>query len=827
MGIPSFNFTIQKDVGVLDGNYNFRVAVTFEDASIPNRRMEAEIGTLTLNVTGGVITGSIPNQNMKVLGRNGAGTLQVDITVPNQNTNGPVTVTGGTVSFNATNLISRIRSSHTLFDTVILAEFNQPATYKYRITVQQTSGPATLQFGTSATSPAFTAFPRVQTPTCGTANCVNNNAAFLLKSNELASGYTDAYTVTGQFNVVTVSSGGGGGGTTTPVNVTQTTTELTNTINSIVITPGTTPSTQVVEQLNTAVTTTNNLMTNLATQLTGSTSTVSTTQALSSLTVAKDDLTKVGNAASAGGNVNTASTTSTIESLASVISALSTRTLSDADKTSVNTIAAETVTAAAKLITADTPRSTILNLVEATADLLKSTLDASGEVREALATQLQQLSNIATQGVLKTLPASLVGANTNLQSVDAIRALTANSASVRQQTLTAGPKIDTSTSNNNQLNVLSPNNTATPTPTPTPTATPTATASASPSPSAAPTASATPTPTPTPTPSPISRAVVTVKVGGLQSQMNQRYAQTTVRVSVFTSSTTGCPDLQSLLQSLLPGSRTVQSLELIKCALIDSNAPVSTSVLQGGLNVQALQGPVEVVPNANDNGIRIKAGGQEYAAVSTATRVAPSTLTDGVSSLPDGRFLLVSNGYSFELASAPVDYGSFASAIAYANYTPNVRTDGGISIELSASERFTGAFAADNIAASGACGFPTFTAPTVAPTDAAYAFRMVCANGATQRITPLTDTPLFYSTLVNAGLETNTDRDTGIVTIASVGRFKPSFFVTVPTAADTTYFNARKNADGVAFRARDANGDGRMDYDVMTATSVQLLYGLP
>ena len=86
---------------------------------------------------------------------------------------------------------------------------------------------------------------------------------------------------------------------------------------------------------------------------------------------------------------------------------------------------------------------------------------------------------------------------------------------------------------------------------------------------------------------------------------------------------------------------------------------------------------------------------------------------------------------------------------------------------------------------------------------------------------------LFYTTIANAGLEALTDRNTGIIQIKNLGNFRPSFFASALSTADQTYLNANKNADGVAFRSKDANGDGRMDYEFLTSTGVQLFYGLP
>lgn len=246
-----------------------------------------------------------------------------------------------------------------------------------------------------------------------------------------------------------------------------------------------------------------------------------------------------------------------------------------------------------------------------------------------------------------------------------------------------------------------------------------------------------------------------------------------------------------------------------------------------GLKLLAAQEPISIVTNDQNNSFRIVAGKTEYAALSTAVRLVPSTMQNSTSLLPDGRYLVVHNGIAFELATTAADIDSFNSGVAFAGYVPMLRSDGGVAILISDNERMAAAFALSNVASTQACGYPSFTAPSGDPSAATYAFVMTCASGVSQRLTPLPDSPLFYTTLANSGLEVQTDRDTGIVSIETVGRFKPSFFATAPTAADTTYFNARKNADGVAFRARDVNGDGTMDYDVITADRIQVLYGVP
>ncbi|MDO9477862.1 MAG: hypothetical protein Q7L07_14220 [Pseudohongiella sp.] len=61
--------------------------------------------------------------------------------------------------------------------------------------------------------------------------------------------------------------------------------------------------------------------------------------------------------------------------------------------------------------------------------------------------------------------------------------------------------------------------------------------------------------------------------------------------------------------------------------------------------------------------------------------------------------------------------------------------------------------------------------------------------------------------------------------VRGAGRFKPSFFVAPPSAADTAYWQANKNSAGIALRVTDVNGDGINDYVLFTQNGVQPLFG--
>src|SRR5690606_24745612 len=132
-----------------------------------------------------------------------------------------------------------------------------------------------------------------------------------------------------------------------------------------------------------------------------------------------------------------------------------------------------------------------------------------------------------------------------------------------------------------------------------------------------------------------------------------------------------------------------------------------------------------------------------------------------------------------------------------------------ISIDLRNGERFSGVFAYDNLdgQSTDACGAISIVDPIGNPASAGYAFGVNCANGVEQHVAPYIDNIAFYDTLLAEGFEATTDRSTGIITIAGVGRFKPSFFTLPLSSADATYRSNNALANGIAVRALDANGD--------------------
>lgn len=250
-----------------------------------------------------------------------------------------------------------------------------------------------------------------------------------------------------------------------------------------------------------------------------------------------------------------------------------------------------------------------------------------------------------------------------------------------------------------------------------------------------------------------------------------------------------------------------------------------TPGLQGGFNFQAATTGFTVTTDSTTGNMTLSNGTEKYVAASPVSRLVPDSVPEGISYLPNGTAVLVGNGVATDLAPTAFDKAAFTSAVTSAGFQVTYRSNGTINIALGGNERFSGAFAYDNLGSATSCGAVSVTAPTGNPASPDYAFMVKCADGVTQRVTPIPDNTSFYATLANADLNASTNRNTGVITIKAVGSFKPSFFVTPLSLTDTTYYNANKNADGIAFRASDKNGDGKTDYEVLSADGVQVLYG--
>lgn len=780
MGIPSFNFTLKSSGSpAADGTYTFRVGVTIDD-NASDRRLEAKLETLQLTISssGTILNGSIPNQTLRVLGRDGSGSVTVLANLTNASTNGPIQITGGQVKFDAEALIAKIKASNPGLTTIV-NEFGQASHYTYRIVVQQTSG-ATIGFGTSG----FVAFPKIRT-TCSLDTNSQSSSVFVLNSNEVASSFTEAYAVQGQFNAVGSTSSfgtlsaftdnctpavtGGGGGTTTPVAppVEQTTTDVNNSITAIVLPPaGTTtevpPATQT--QINNVVDSSATLASNTADQIAAGTAT--TAAALTALDTASNALETAGAANTIGATINMVSAINTVNNIANALSNLTTgRVLTTAEITSATNTVLSTIESSVKLIDSSTTPAQVNTLISANIALLDALVKESQTVPPTLVTQAQTLATTALKSIATTLPTTLTK-GVDFNNTAALTTLLSSSPTLTQQAINTAVKVPDAVK-------------------------------------------------PTPSANSLTAFSSALSNPNIADQARTRLNLiVSTRLNTESAAVTDSTGVRRTVADLLRTS--LSRLSIVRAA-----------VATAGLNVSAATGDTATADSETGT-IAVTVGSANVIAVASAARLVPSSVATGVSSLPDGRTLIVESGVAVDLAPTTVNTLGFTAAVFNAGFTPSFRENGSVGITLNANETFSGAFAYDSVGTTTAstCGAVSFVAPTGSPAAASYAFVTKCANGTTQRITPFAADAKFYTTLANAGLEATTDRNSGTVTIANVGKFKPSFFVKALTDADSTYLTANKNADGVAFRAKESNGDGKMDYEFISSTGVQVLYGM-
>lgn len=225
--------------------------------------------------------------------------------------------------------------------------------------------------------------------------------------------------------------------------------------------------------------------------------------------------------------------------------------------------------------------------------------------------------------------------------------------------------------------------------------------------------------------------------------------------------------------------------------------------------------------------ITVTLPGEKYTAQLVSSKSVPVTDQPAFYFRPNGNALLVGNGVAYELAPSPVSLPAFVNAALEMSFDSTQRDNGSFYLTLSETDRFSGTFAYDNLTGLSPenCGNVSFAAPTTEVNAADYAFTMTCADNAiNQRIVPFVDAEDFRASVAGFDLSVSIDRNTGFITIAGIGKLKPSFFVTSANAAETAFHEANKDSFGLAYMGEDVNGDGKLDYKVISDTGVQVLY---
>ena len=209
--------------------------------------------------------------------------------------------------------------------------------------------------------------------------------------------------------------------------------------------------------------------------------------------------------------------------------------------------------------------------------------------------------------------------------------------------------------------------------------------------------------------------------------------------------------------------------------------------------------------------------------------LVPDSVPNGLSFLPNGNVLSVSDGIATTVTPAASDPVNFSSTLFGAGAGVNdVSFNSNGSVDISTDDfSFSGSFAFDALNTGGSTSSEvSFTLPAGNPADPSYTYTVNYPNGSSQNILPFVAEDNFFDSLSNFGFDVSANRSNGIISVEGAS-LKPDYFVTPLSPTDQTFLDANQDSSGVAYRVTDANGDGVTDYEVISASGVQIVYGVP
>lgn len=249
-----------------------------------------------------------------------------------------------------------------------------------------------------------------------------------------------------------------------------------------------------------------------------------------------------------------------------------------------------------------------------------------------------------------------------------------------------------------------------------------------------------------------------------------------------------------------------------------------TSVLTSALTADSLS------VDATTSRVNYTKDSNTFAVFVKSVYPAPSILPEGQFILSDGSVLIIGDELAVTLVSAANDMVEFAEAIQLAgsgSFTTAASSNGHVSLnETASSVVFSSLFSSAALSSTTAASTTSFEAPSGDPAASSYRFVINYKDGTSQEILPAIADSAFFTSVENAGFAILIDRLTGGINIGGFN-FRPDFFQTPLDTAASTYLTENADSSGVAYRTTDANGDGRTDYQILTATGIQTVYGLP
>lgn len=827
-GLPSFEFTIDSDGLTAGSTSNFKVGLSIQDDADPSaRRFEAYIGTLTLAVDGDKkVIGTIPAQAMYVRAKKGSATFYQAIN--NSTDNGPVTISGGKLSFSGPAAVALLKAAGNDVLDAVINDFTLNGAFTFRVVIEETTAVG-AQVGV-LTGSDFSAVPRIATA-CALDNKSTVDNVFQLITD---TGFSKPYVVQGRFSsnknalntppiafteecdAVGGSGGGGaaaGGGGSAPVeeaseeqqelaaeeNVVNELQEALNDIDTSA--PLEEAALEQISDLNTALESASEKLDTVIESEIESGSVSSTTVASSTNLATKS--------AAASKTVSDAIDSGSQLSNDQLLGAL--------------TSSAKTASSSSKVANASTDDEAKQAIIAQT----KTILQNSAKILEALTKQTrdsdQQLTTAQTTSIVATAKNVTDAAETIVKNAGTSAEIISTTREIKR-VLESQNNLGIPATTTQVTSVVNTSNAA-------------AEALAIRQISAA---------IPTADTSNVEVLKTTIKE---DRELLEQILDISIpippaliipdqeindRVTLILSTTSTLN--QTLVSKVTESVKKQKNLKTIianngKSAfeLFEGyfKRPITLSILSDR-TVSALNEEATITVDETTNAVKVVTASGSYSAMITSISAASPLLPEGLVARPNGTGTLIVDGIAINLATNVYDLIKFVQTVDEAGFSFTQNDTASFTLDLGNNQKFSGAFAYDNLSGANLgsdCGTLSVIQPEGSENSASYAFGIQCSNGVLQRVLPYPEDANFYESNKSLGREVSTDRNTGIITIAGVGAFKPSFFTAEPTNAEKLSQLFYADTFGILYESADVNGDGVTDIKVISADSVQVLYG--
>ena len=810
-GIPTFSFTIDSDGLTANTTHSFKIGLSISDDANPTtRRFEAYLGTLTLAVDGSKnVTGTIPSQNLNVRAKKGSATFYQAINNPS--VNGPVSISGGTITLSGSEAVTLLKAQGNDALDAVLDNFTLDGTFTFRVVIEETTA-GSAKLGVRSDS-AFTAVPRVGTSCALDSNSTVGNVFQLITD----TGFTNAYVVQGRFSSGQSAANtaatpftescvaSGGGGAAAPVvedlgDLEEEAEELAAVLDDIDTSAPLDDA--VLTQLDDLAVSLEAVADSLEESvveelLSGVVSTATVTSTTSLATKSAATSSAISNAIASGTEVSTSSVLGALKSGAKSSSTASKVATSTTDATAKAALAAENTTilnSSATMLSSLASKSTALTTAEAddvrtaSKNLVSTALSLADTVVET------DLKNIAAKATSILVAQASLGIAADTALIDSVSSASEQLGSSLITSLLTNDDGEAPTTE--EITESLTNDTA------------------------------------------LFESVLDVSLP-VPPSIVVTLAERTDLVTIAFPTLSAAAVTRSIAATakiVNPQNITLKS-GVTALSFLDTyltTPAVVESSLLGGIGSRRsvaalLAGEAEVVVDAVTGAITISVPGETYAGMVLAVRTVPASVPNGLRLRTDGRFTLVSDGTAMDIAATAFSVGGFIEVAETAGFGFTQNDNASFSLDLGSDQTFVGAFAYDNLADAdidSACGTISVTNPEGLLNSASYAFGINCANGVTQKVVPFAAESNFLPSLRAAGMTATADRSTGVISVNGVELLKPGFFTAAPTTDELTYHAANTDSLGIAMQILDINDDGIDDYKVISATTVQIMYGV-